>query len=49
MVFFILVLIAVLLVAAYVIYKKKRGYFSSTIRYERTLDDMDTSSAVELS
>lgn len=46
LVFFILTLITVLLIAGFVIYKKKRGYFSSTIRYERTRDDMDTTSIV---
>lgn len=46
LVVFIVALIAVLLTAGVVIYKRKRGYFSSTIRYERTLDDTDSTSIV---
>lgn len=46
LVLFVLALIAVLLIAGFMIYKRKRGYFSSTIRYERTLDDMDSTSIV---
>ncbi|KAI3377502.1 hypothetical protein L3Q82_008681, partial [Scortum barcoo] len=37
--FLIVVLIALLLTIAFVIYKKKRAYFSSTVRYQRTFDD----------
>lgn len=43
---FMVALVAVLLIAGLVIYKKKRGYFSSAIRYERTLDDTDSTSIV---
>lgn len=46
LVLFVLTVIALLGIAAFVVYKKKRGHFSSTIRYERTLDDMDTTSIV---
>lgn len=46
LVLFIITVIALLVITAFVVYKKKRGHFSSTIRYERTLDDMDTTSIV---
>eukprot|EP00066_Takifugu_rubripes_P018772 XP_011608038.1 PREDICTED: CD205 protein isoform X1 [Takifugu rubripes] len=46
LVLFIITVIALLVIAAVVVYKKKRGHFSSTIRYERTLDDMDTTSII---
>nr|XP_046247270.1 lymphocyte antigen 75 [Scatophagus argus] len=42
----IVIFIALILAIAFVVYKKKRNYFSSTVRYERTFDDVDTTSIV---
>lgn len=42
---FIVVLIALLLTVGFIIYKKKRAYFSSTIRYRRA-DDGDSGSII---
>uniref|UniRef100_A0A1A8KHS5 Lymphocyte antigen 75 n=1 Tax=Nothobranchius kuhntae TaxID=321403 RepID=A0A1A8KHS5_NOTKU len=44
--FFITALIILLLAAGFVLYKKKQPHFSSRVRYERTLDDMDTTSII---
>lgn len=38
----ITILILLLLTVAFYIYKKKRSSFSSSVRYERTLEDSDT-------
>ncbi|KAF7667906.1 hypothetical protein LDENG_00041520 [Lucifuga dentata] len=44
--FFIVILIILILAIAFVIYKNKKSYFSSTVRYKRTFDETDTTSII---
>lgn len=46
LVFFIVVLICVLAVAAFVAYKKTRQRYFSTVRYQRNFDDADSTSMI---
>ena len=42
----IVVILSLMLAIGFIVYKKKKHYFSSTVRYERTLDDVDATSII---
>ncbi|XP_051919357.1 lymphocyte antigen 75 [Hippocampus zosterae] len=44
--FFVLILISLALAVAFIVYKKQRGHFSSSVRYKRTTDQSDTTSII---
>lgn len=44
--FLIVLIIALLGVAAFILYKKKRPHFFSTVRYKRTFNDLDNTSII---
>ncbi|XP_077374853.1 lymphocyte antigen 75 isoform X2 [Festucalex cinctus] len=44
--FLVLIVLALVLAVAFVVYRKKRAYFSSSVRYKRTTDQSDTTSII---
>ncbi|XP_062280190.1 lymphocyte antigen 75 isoform X1 [Scomber scombrus] len=46
LVFFIIILIALVSTIGFIIYKKKRHHFTSTVRYKRTYDESDNTSII---
>ncbi|XP_057696411.1 lymphocyte antigen 75 [Corythoichthys intestinalis] len=42
--FFVVILLALVLAVAFIVYRKKQGHFTSTVRYKRTTDQADTTS-----
>uniref|UniRef100_A0A674DTW8 Lymphocyte antigen 75 n=1 Tax=Salmo trutta TaxID=8032 RepID=A0A674DTW8_SALTR len=47
LVFFLVVLTALLAAIGFVVYKKSRARFNSTVRYRRTIDDADSTSIID--
>ncbi|XP_033964339.1 lymphocyte antigen 75 [Pseudochaenichthys georgianus] len=43
---FIVVIITLVLAIGFILYKKKRAHFSSTVRYKRTFDESDSTSII---
>uniref|UniRef100_A0A4W5R5W3 C-type lectin domain-containing protein n=2 Tax=Hucho hucho TaxID=62062 RepID=A0A4W5R5W3_9TELE len=47
LVFFLVVLTALLAAIGFVVYKKSKARFNSTVRYRRTIDDADSTSIID--